>query len=76
MSRAEAVALATRCSGLDDLAARIALREGGLGTYAAYLRRFGRLMEVPEAEARVVGDRFPDGPDSPSPGQRSRNALR
>jgi hypothetical protein len=65
MSRAEAVALASRSGGLDDLAAQIALREGGLRAYATYLRRFGRMTEVPEGEVTVVGDRFPDGSGSP-----------
>lgn len=65
MSRAEAVALAARSNGLDDLAARIALREGGLRAYAAYLRRFGKMTETSEGEAMVLGDRFPDEPGSP-----------
>jgi hypothetical protein len=65
MSRAEASALASRSGGLDDLAAQIALREGGLGAYASYLRRFGKMTEAPEGEAMVLGDRFPDEPGSP-----------
>jgi hypothetical protein len=64
MSRAEAVALAGRCRGLDELVAQVALREGGLGTYAAYLRRYGDLQEVSDADAAVHGDRFPGGPPS------------
>ena len=62
MGRAEAVALAGRCSHVDDLAAQVALQEGGMAAYAAYIRRFGRTAEVADPEAAVHGDRFPGGP--------------
>jgi hypothetical protein len=62
MGRVEAVALAGRCAHLDDLGAQVALQEGGMAAYAAYLRRFGRAGEVTDPEVAVHGDRFPGGP--------------
>ncbi len=61
MARAEAVALAGRCAHLDDLAAQVALQEGGMLAYAAYLRRYGMTREVADADAAAHGDRFPGG---------------
>ena len=60
ISRLEAVTLAGRSHGVDELAAQIALRDGGLGAYGAYLRRFGQTTEVQDPGAAMSGTPFPD----------------
>ncbi|MFQ5668898.1 MAG: hypothetical protein ACE5HD_00080 [Acidobacteriota bacterium] len=59
MGQAEAISIARRCPDLDALAAQVALLQGGMMAYAAYLRRFGEMKEVADAQAAAVGDRFP-----------------
>ncbi len=60
ISHLEAVTLAGRSHGVDELAAQIALRDGGLGAYGAYLRRFGQTTEVQDPETAMSGTPFPD----------------
>jgi len=59
ISHLEAATLAGRCHELDELAAQIALRDGGLPAYSAYLRRFGRTTEVRDPEKALAGTPFP-----------------
>lgn len=61
INRLEAITLAGRSPGVDELAAQIALRDGGLGAYGAYLRRFGQTMEVQDPEKAMSGNPFPGG---------------
>jgi len=61
MARAEAAVLAGRCADLDELGAQVALRQGGMSTYAAYVRRYGRILDVADADTAARRDRFPDG---------------
>jgi hypothetical protein len=62
ISRLEAVTLAGRSPGIDELAAQIALRDGGLAAYSAYLRRFGQTTEVQDPGNAMSGNPFPGGP--------------
>jgi hypothetical protein len=59
ISRLEAITLAGRCHGVDELAAQISLRDGGLGAYSAYVRRFGQTSEVQDPTTSMSGNPFP-----------------
>jgi hypothetical protein len=61
MSPAEAAVVASRCRTLDDVAAQAALRLRGFGGYAAYIRRYGSMIEVADPDLAAHGDRFPGG---------------
>lgn len=59
ISRLEAITLAGRSHGVDELAAQIALRDGGMAAYSAYLRRFGQITEVQDPGKAMSGSTFP-----------------
>ena len=59
INRLEAITLAGRSHGVDELAAQIALRDGGMGAYSAYLRRFGRVREVQDPGSAMSSTPFP-----------------
>ena len=61
LRRAEAVTVAARCADTHDIAAQVALHQGGLAAYGAYLRHFGRTREVADAEIAAAGTAFPGG---------------